>query len=98
MSSGNSTALSGTDLSQLQTALNTVTEAQGTVGAVGAALQNDASSATDKVAAIQDQVATLSDASEDQVMAELDLAQTSYQAALETTAKIIQPSLVQFLS
>ena len=30
--------------------------------------------------------------------AQLDLAETAYQAALETTAKIIQPSLVQFLS
>ena len=30
--------------------------------------------------------------------AQLDLEETSYQAALETTAKIIQPSLVQFLS
>jgi flagellar hook-associated protein 3 FlgL len=98
LSSGNSTALSGTDLSQLQTALNTVTQAQGTVGAVGAALASDASAVTDKVSAIQDQVSSLSDASEDQVAAQLNLDETSYQAALETTAKIIQPSLVQFLS
>jgi hypothetical protein len=47
---------------------------------------------------MQDQVSTLTDASEDQVAAQLDLEETSYQAALETTAKIIQPSLVQFLS
>jgi len=97
LASGNTTALSGTDLSKLQTALNTVTQAQGTTGALGAALEQDATQATDKISAIQQQVATISDASEDQVASELDLAEVSYQAALETTAKIIQPSLVDFL-
>jgi flagellar hook-associated protein 3 FlgL len=98
LASGNTTALSGTDLSQLQTALNTVTQSQGTVGAIGAALTSGAAQVSNKVTAIQDQVANLTDASEDQVATELDLEETSYQAALETTAKIIQPSLVQFLS
>jgi flagellar hook-associated protein 3 FlgL len=98
LANGNSTALSGTDLSQLQTAMNTVTQAQGTVGSLGAAMENDLTDANSKVSALQDQVAGISDADEDQVAATLDLAETSYQAALETTAKIIQPSLVQFLS
>jgi flagellar hook-associated protein 3 FlgL len=98
LASGNTTALSGSDLSQLQTAVNTVTQSQGVVGALGASLASDAADVSQKVTAIQDQVSTLTDASEDQVAAQLDLEETSYQAALETTAKIIQPSLVQFLS
>jgi flagellar hook-associated protein 3 FlgL len=98
LANGNTTALSGSDLSQLKTALNTATQAQGTVGALGASLATDATVVSNKVTAIQDQVANLTDASEDQVAAQLDLEETSYQAALETTAKIIQPSLVQFLS
>jgi flagellar hook-associated protein 3 FlgL len=98
LASGNTTALSGTDLSQLQAALNTVTQSQGTVGAMGTSLASDAVQVSGKVTAMQGQVSTLTDASEDQVVTELDLQETSYQAALETTAKIIQPSLVQFLS
>ncbi|MGO9656888.1 MAG: hypothetical protein ACLQVK_19745 [Acidimicrobiales bacterium] len=98
LAKGNTSSLSGTDLTQLQTAINTATQAQGTVGGLGASLATDASTVTNHVNAIQDQVSTLTDASEDQVAAQLDLEETSYQAALETTAKIIQPSLVQFLS
>ena len=98
LASGNTSSLSGSDLSQLKTAINTATQAQGTVGALDASLATDASAVSDHVAAMQDQVSTLTDASEDQVAAQLDLEETSYQAALETTAKIIQPSLVQFLS
>jgi flagellar hook-associated protein 3 FlgL len=98
LATGNTSALSGSDLTQLQTALSAATQAQGTVGALGASLATDATVVSSKVAAIQDQVSTLTDASEDQVAAQLDLEETSYQAALETTAKIIQPSLVQFLS
>ena len=98
LANNNTTALSGTDLTQLQTALSTVTQVQGTVGALGASLATDASTVSTKVAAIQTQAANLVDAPEDQVAAQLDLEETAYQAALETTAKIIQPSLVQFLS
>jgi flagellar hook-associated protein 3 FlgL len=98
LANGKTSSLSGSDLSQLQTAISTVTQAQGTVGALDASLATDASSVSDHVTALQDQVSTITDASEDQVAAQLDLEETSYQAALETTAKIIQPSLVQFLS
>ena len=98
LASGNTTALSGTDLSQLQTALSTVTQSQGTVGTMGTSLATDAAQVSSKVTVIQGQVSILTDASEDQVVTELDLQETSYQAALETTAKIIQPSLAQFLS
>jgi flagellar hook-associated protein 3 FlgL len=98
LANGNTAALSGTDLSALQSAINTFTQAQGNAGAVGAALATDATQASNKIAALQDQVATLSDADEDQVATNLDLASASYQAALETTAKVIQPSLAEFLS
>ena len=97
LAKGNTSALSGTDLSQLQSAVNTVTQAQGTTGALGSALAQDATQTSNKISAIQEQVANISDAQEDQVASQLDLAEVSYQAALETTAKIIQPSLVDFL-
>jgi hypothetical protein len=47
---------------------------------------------------LQEEVGNISDANEAEVLTELDLAETSYQAALETTAKIIQPSLARLLS
>jgi flagellar hook-associated protein 3 FlgL len=95
---GNSSNLSGQDLSQLKNWLNTATQAQGNAGALGAALASASAQVSDTVTSLQDQVATIQDANEAQVASALDLAETSYQAALETTAKIIQPSLVQFLS
>lgn len=98
LSSGNSAALSGTDLTQLQSAINTATEAQGTVGALTSNLTNYQTEATSMTTALQGQVSNISDANEDQVATELELNISSYQAALETTAQIIQPSLVQFLS
>jgi len=97
LASGNTSALSGTDLTELQSAIANVTTAQGDVGALGAGLANNATNATNTVQSLQAQVANISDADEAQVVTNLDLAETSYQAALETTAKIIQPSLVDFL-
>jgi flagellar hook-associated protein 3 FlgL len=97
LSSGNSTALSGTDLQQLHSAMNTVVQAHGQVGSLDAAIVQANSNAQSKITTLQSQVATLRDASEDQVISEFDLASTAYQAALATTAKVIQPSLAQFL-
>jgi flagellar hook-associated protein 3 FlgL len=98
LAKGNSTNLSGTDLSSLQTWMNSVVQAQGDVGALGASLATGQTSVNNTISAVQDQVANIADADEAQVASQLDLAETSYQAALDTTAKIIQPSLVQFLS
>jgi flagellar hook-associated protein 3 FlgL len=97
LTKGNTSALSGTDLSQLQTWMSTVSQAQGDVGALGAGIASAQTNATNTVQSLQAQVATISDADEAQVATELDLAMTSYQAALATTAKVIQPSLVSFL-
>ncbi len=98
LANANTSALSGTDLSELKTAINTVTQAQGTVGALGAGLVTGQAQVGNTITALQDQVSTISDANEAQVISELNLTEASYQAALETTAKIIQPSLAQFLS
>jgi len=98
LASGNTAALSGTDLTQLHAAMNTVTEASGSLGATSASVTQEQTTANNTVSNLQVQVGNISDANEDQVATELDLAETSYQAALETTAKIIQPSLAQFLS
>lgn len=98
LSSGDTSALSGTDLTQLQSFVNSATQAQGEVGAVSQTLTQYGDQATNTTTALQGQVSDLSDADEAQVATELELAMTNYQAALETTAKIVQPSLVQFLS
>jgi flagellar hook-associated protein 3 FlgL len=78
--------------------MNTVTQAAGNTGSLSAAITQDQTNANDTVSSLQTQVGNITDANEDQVATSLDLAEASYQAALETTAKIIQPSLAQFLS
>jgi flagellar hook-associated protein 3 FlgL len=98
LANGNTSALSGSDLTQLQSAMNTVTQAAGNTGSLSAAITQDQTNANDTVSSLQVQVGNITDANEDQVATSLDLAEASYQAALETTAKIIQPSLAQFLS
>lgn len=98
LTNGNTSALSGTDLSQLQSYISQVSQAQGNIGAAASSLSQYQSQAANMTTALQGQVSDLSDANEASVATELNLAMTSYQAALETTAKIIQPSLVQFLS
>lgn len=97
LASGNTSALSGADLQALHSAMNKVVQAQGTVGALGAGLATSQTQVSNTITAVQDQVANLSDANEANVISQLNLAEMSYQAALATTAKIIQPSLVQFL-
>jgi flagellar hook-associated protein 3 FlgL len=97
LTSGNTSALSGTDLTQLQSAMNTVTQATGSLGALTQTVTQDQTDANNTVSNLQVQVGNISDANEDEVATELDLAETSYQAALQTTAQIIQPSLAEFL-
>lgn len=98
LANGNTSALSGSDLSQLQAAINTVTQANGSLGALTSNITQEQTNATNTVSNLQVQVGNISDANEAQVATELDLMETSYQAALETTAKLVQPSLADFLS
>ena len=98
LTSGNTSALSGTDLTNLKSWMDQAIQAQGDIGALGASLNTASTQVNNTVTSLQDQVASVQNANEAQVVSELDLAETSYQAALATTAKIIQPSLVQFLS
>ncbi len=97
LASGKTSALSGNDLTQLKSYMNQMSQAQGTVGAAAQSLSGYASQATNMTSSLQGQVANLSDANEATVATDLELALTSYQAALQTTAKIMQPSLVQFI-
>ncbi|HTV10788.1 MAG TPA: hypothetical protein VME20_02915 [Acidimicrobiales bacterium] len=98
LATGNTSALSGTDLQQLQSAMSTVSQATGNVGALTSSVTQSQTNANNTVSNLQAQVGNISDANEDQVATELDLSVSAYQAALETTAQIIQPSLAQFLS
>jgi len=98
LANGNTSALNGPDLTQLHAAMNMVAQAAGNTGPLSAAITEDRTNANDTVSSLQAQVGNITDADEDQVATDLDLAEASYQAALETTAKVIQPSLAQFLS
>lgn len=97
LASGSSSALAGSDLTALQSAMSQATDARAKVGALSAQLTQVSGNATQKVAALQASVAGVVDVDEARAVTELQLQQVSYQAALATTAKIIQPSLVNFL-
>jgi flagellar hook-associated protein 3 FlgL len=97
LAKGNTAGLSGADLGQLKAAMSTVSQVNGNLGAVTQTLTQDQTSATDTVSNLQVQVGNIVDANEAQVATEFNLAAASYQAALATTARVIQPSLVQFL-
>lgn len=97
LAKGKSTSLSSTDLTQLKSYMAQASQAQGNVGAAAQSLSGYETQASNMTSALQGQVAGLTDANMATVATDLELALTSYQAALQTTAKIMQPSLVQFI-
>jgi flagellar hook-associated protein 3 FlgL len=90
-----------TQLSALQTTLNAQTsnvQAQlGTVGARFQRVQNSQSQNTADGLTMKQNLSSIEDADVAQVMMQLQIQQTAYQAALEATARAIQPSLADFL-
>ena len=98
LASGNTSSLSGADLTNLKAAMDRATEAQSQVGAWSAQLTQTATQLTSKVTALQGSVSSIVDVDEASAASKLQLQEVAYQASLQTTAKIIQPSLVNFLS
>lgn len=97
LTSGNTTALSGSDLTQLQQAMATASSAQATVGTATDELQNAQTQNTAKSTALQTSVSNIVDANEAVVASQLSLQETQYQAALSVVAKVIQPTLAEYI-
>jgi flagellar hook-associated protein 3 FlgL len=92
----NPTALD-TDVANLDTRIQTIENAQASIGARTRRLEtmkdrNDTDGIT-----LKQSLSQVEDADLAQVTLELQMQQVAYQAALQATAKVIQPSLVDFL-
>jgi len=87
----------GGDLTKLNTSSNLVQSAVSSVGARYNQLEKLQQSADAGVNDLTSQVSEVEDIDLPKTITELTLQQTAYQAALAATARIIQPSLVDFL-
>jgi flagellar hook-associated protein 3 FlgL len=98
MRAGNTTALNGTDLAKLDTSAGALSGLEASVGAVGDQLQM----ASTRIQALQlDDNQVLSNTQDaDMAKAEVDFStqQAALQASLQAGARIVQTSLMNFLS
>ncbi|MEN3359079.1 MAG: flagellar hook-associated protein 3 FlgL [Mycobacteriales bacterium] len=93
---GNPAALGG-DLDQIDTATELMQSQLSDVGARYNQLVQLGQSASDRVIQLQSNLSDVEDIDVPQTIMELQLQQTAYQVALGATAKVIQPSLQDFL-
>jgi len=91
------TSVNTIDAAALQKDENNIIYQVSVNGSVQNQLQNAASSATDSSNALTQMISKASDADLVQTMVQLNQAQTSYQAALQSGAKIMQLSLLNYL-
>ena len=99
-----STALRGGDettmrtaLSNLQGRLNDISTAQATVGASYKRLEGAAQKGQDSMVALKTTLSDLEDADLPQTIMNMQMQQVAYQAALASTGKTLQNSLIDFL-
>jgi flagellar hook-associated protein 3 FlgL len=85
------------DLTRLDSATSTVQNALGAVGARYNRVESMQNAAASKIVTLTDQLSANEDIDLPKTIMELQLQQTAYQAALSSTAKVIQPSLLDFL-
>jgi flagellar hook-associated protein 3 FlgL len=85
------------DLADLDAAIDRLLTAASTVGARAARIDNAAQVNTDRSLALQKQLANVEDVDLPKTIMQLQFQQTGYQAALQATAQVIQPSLADFL-
>ena len=93
----NDTAALHADLDRLDTATGTVQNALAEVGARYNRVESMQNLAASKLVNLTDQLSATEDIDLPKTIMELQLQQTAYQAALGSTAKVIQPSLLDFL-
>jgi flagellar hook-associated protein 3 FlgL len=97
MQSGSSSALSGTDLSQLDTNLNSLTGLSASMGAVTERLQMASSRIQSLQVADQQVLSNTQDADMAQTEVDFSTEQAALTAALQAGAHIVQQSLMNFL-
>jgi flagellar hook-associated protein 3 FlgL len=85
------------DLADLDTAIDRLLTAASTVGARAARIDDAAQVNSDRSLALAKQLATVEDVDLPKTIMQLQFQQTGYQAALQATAQVIQPSLANFL-
>jgi flagellar hook-associated protein 3 FlgL len=95
--SGDTSAIASSDRAQLAQDESNLLCHIASNGAVQSRLEASASLATTRATSLQQNVSGLSDADLAQTLVQLSEAQTAYQAALQTGAKVLQLSLLDFL-
>jgi flagellar hook-associated protein 3 FlgL len=93
----NPAAVNASDLSAIDTAASRVRNALGEVGARSAQLQTTKTRSDDLLLNLRDSLSKIEDIDLPKAATDLQIQQVSYQAALAATARVIQPSLVDFL-
>ena len=81
----------------LDTAMETVRTAQASVGARSNRVDSMQQTANDRHLELQTQLTEVEDIDLPKTITDMTMQQTAYQAALGATAKVIQPSLMDFL-
>ena len=90
--------LTSSDLTTLDQAITTLSDAAGQVGTMYQQMQYMSVQATSTQQTLSSRLADVQDTDLAKVVSELQAQQSSYQAALWATSKVIEPSLTQFLS
>jgi flagellar hook-associated protein 3 FlgL len=87
----------GADLGRLDTAMRTLQTAQSTVGSRYNQVTQMQQAANDRIDSLTAQLSDVEDIDLPKTISDMALQQTAYQAALGAAAKVVQPSLVDFL-
>ncbi len=98
LSSGNTTAITATDSANLQKDQNNVAYQVANNGVVQSQLNVAATIATNRSASLNTMISNTSSADLVQTMMQLSQTQTAYQAALQSGAKIMQLSILNYIS
>jgi flagellar hook-associated protein 3 FlgL len=98
LNSGNSAALQTTALTELDASFTTALNARTTVGAMSNRLDSQGTRLGAQELSVTDLLSKTEDADMAKTLVTYSQTQTAYQAALQAGAKIIQPTLMDFLS
>ena len=98
LQSGDTTAISNTDTQNLQNDENNITYQVAYNGNVQTRLNTASSFASSQSNSLNQSISNASSADAVQAMVQLNQTQTAYEAALETTTRVMQISLVDFLT
>lgn len=98
LQTGNTSAVTGTDTQNLQKDENNITYQVANNGNVQTQLKTASTNATNQVTDLNQSITNASSANMVQTMVDLNQVQNSYEAALETTSRVMQISMVDFLT